>query len=268
MSNLYTNYYPRKHFNLDLYKPYPESTGFWAWLDGERALCHRWVPKNVRVLDIGCGYCETLGYHKNRGCDVYGVEADQNTAKIAERYGFNVHVGIFNADHYEKNYFDYVTMNWVLEHSVNPEETLRQIYSVLKPDGKLIFSIPNLFSLSRYTFGRLWRNWHTPYHLHLLSQQSARLLLEKTGFRYDGSKNFTVSSALIGQWAILFVHGKKGQKSKWASPGTNYLDENQEKIWFVRLYRFFEKIRIHAWLMRFADVIGMGDDRLYFATKK
>ncbi|MDR0336662.1 MAG: class I SAM-dependent methyltransferase [Planctomycetaceae bacterium] len=268
LSDLYTNYYPRKQFDVDLYKPYPESAGFFSWLDGDRAACHRWVPKNVRILDIGCGYCETLGYHKKRGCDVYGVEADENAAKIAKRYGFNVHTGIFDAHCYEENFFDYVTMNWVLEHCVQPEETLRQIYSVLKPNGKLIFSIPNLFSLSRYVFGKLWRNWHTPYHLHLFSQQSARVLLEKTGFQYNGSKNFTVSNALMGQWAILFVHGKRGEKSTWASPGTNYLTEDQEKIWFVRLYRFFETIRIHAWLMRFGDAIGMGDDRLYFATKK
>ncbi|MDR2757018.1 MAG: class I SAM-dependent methyltransferase [Planctomycetaceae bacterium] len=269
LSDFYTNYYPRKLFNLDLYKPYVESTGFFAWLDGDRALCHRWVPKNVRVLDIGCGYCETLGYHKKRGCEVYGVEADENTAKIAERYGFNVHVGFFDANNYEKDFFDYVTMNWVLEHCLNPEETLRQVYSVLKPEGKLIFSIPNSFSISRYTFGQLWTRWHTPYHLHLFSQHSARLLIEKTGFRYDGSKSFTPSSALVGQWAFLFVHGKKCQKSKWARPCPElYFEKNQEKIWFIRLYRFLEKIRIHAWLMRFGDAIGMGDDRLYFATKK
>jgi SAM-dependent methyltransferase len=269
LSDLYTNYYPRKHFDLDQYKPYMETTGFFAWLDGDRALCHRWVPENVRVLDIGCGYCETLGYHKNRGCEVYGVEADENAAKIAERYGFNVHVGLFDVNNYEKDFFDYVTMNWVLEHCLNPEETLRQIYSVLKPGGKLIFSIPHLSCISRYTFGRLWHQWHTPYHLHLFSQRSARLLIEKTGFQWEGSKNFTISSLLLDQWAMLFINAKQGQKSQWVRIGTaKYFDEKQEKIWFVQLYRFFEKIRIHAWLMRFADTIGMGDHLIYFATKK
>jgi SAM-dependent methyltransferase len=269
LSDLYTNYYPRKHFDVDLYKPYPESSGFFAWLDGDRASCHRWVPKNVRVLDIGCGYCETLGYYKNRGCEVYGVEADENIAKIAERYGFNVHAGFFDANNYKKDFFDYVTMNWVLEHCLNPEETLRQVYSVLKPGGKLIFSVPNIFSLSRYTFGKLWLNWHTPYHLHLYSQQSARLLIEKTGFQWNGSRSFTISSRLLDQWATLFVYGKQGEKSQWVKPSIEkYFNEEQEKIWFIRLYRFVEKIRIHAWLMRFGDAIGMGDDRLYFATKK
>jgi 2-polyprenyl-3-methyl-5-hydroxy-6-metoxy-1,4-benzoquinol methylase len=270
LSDLYTNYYPRRNFDIDRYEPYTESTGFFAWLDGDRALCHRWVPENVRVLDIGCGLCETLGYHKNRGCEVYGVEADENTAKIAERYGFNVHVGLFDANNYEKNFFDYVTMNWVLEHCVNPEETLRQVYSILKPGGKLIFAIPNLFCISRYTFGRLWHSWHTPYHLHMYSQQSVRLLLKKTQFQYDGSKSLTISNVLLDQWATLFIYGKKGQKSQWASSPSAvvYLDEEQEKIWFVRLFRLLEKARIHSWLMRFADSIGMGDDRIYFATKK
>ncbi len=37
------------------------------------------MPRNVRVLDIGCGFGESLGYYEARGCEAYGVEADENT---------------------------------------------------------------------------------------------------------------------------------------------------------------------------------------------
>ena len=108
LTDMYTNYYPRAAFNVDDYEPYKEKSGFFYWLDGEEGHAYRHVPKNVRVLDIGCGYCETLGYHKARGCDVYGVEADENAQKIAERYGFNIHIGLFDPANYEPNSFDYV----------------------------------------------------------------------------------------------------------------------------------------------------------------
>ncbi|MDR3111177.1 MAG: hypothetical protein LBU65_16030, partial [Planctomycetaceae bacterium] len=62
LDDLYTNYYPRSTFDIENYKPYSEHKGFMAWLDGDNAYCHCYVPPNVRVLDIGCGSCETLGF--------------------------------------------------------------------------------------------------------------------------------------------------------------------------------------------------------------
>ena len=149
LTDMYSNYYPRAQFDVGQYKPYPERTGFLSWLDGDDASCHRWVPKNVRVLDIGCGYCETLGYHKARGCEVWGCEADENVRKIANKFGFNVHIGLFDPSQYEPESFDYVTMDQVLEHLVDPLKTLREINGILKPGGKFIAAVPNLSALGR-----------------------------------------------------------------------------------------------------------------------
>jgi SAM-dependent methyltransferase len=127
LTDMYTNYYPRSNFNVDDYTPHKEKSGFLYWLDGEEGHAYRHVPKNVRVLDIGCGYCETLGYHKARGCEVYGVEADENARKIAERYGFNIEIGLFDPKKYEPESFDYVTMSCVLEHIIDPLKVLQGI---------------------------------------------------------------------------------------------------------------------------------------------
>ena len=82
LTEMYSNYYSRTQFDVETYKPYKEKGRFLHWLDGEDGHAFRHVPPNVRVLDIGCGYCETLGYHKSRGCEVYGVEADENAKRI------------------------------------------------------------------------------------------------------------------------------------------------------------------------------------------
>ena len=78
ISRLYTEYYPRTYasrqdgsFNEFIGK------GFNGWLRGDKSRAFRWVPENVRVLDIGCGYGNTMEYHRRRGCDVYGVELDE-----------------------------------------------------------------------------------------------------------------------------------------------------------------------------------------------
>jgi SAM-dependent methyltransferase len=78
---------------LEDYKPHEDLSGFKAWLNGAYSSPFRWVPKNVRVLDIGCGFGESLGYYKAQGCETYGVEVDENIRRVAENFGYNVHDG-------------------------------------------------------------------------------------------------------------------------------------------------------------------------------
>jgi SAM-dependent methyltransferase len=270
LTDMYSNYYPRSQFDIEQYKPYPDRRDFLFWLDGDSASCHCWVPKNVRVLDIGCGGCEALGYHKARGCEVWGCEADENIKKIADKYGFNVHIGLFDPNNYEKNYFDYVTMNQVLEHCIDPETTLRQVHTVLKPGGKLIISTPQPYCIERYLFRRYWLGWHTPFHINIFSKQSAQLLLQKSGFRYEYSKSRMPSAHLLNQWAALFVLGEQGKPMRFRPTAWCHAESfgnEQERLWYVRLYRFLERSRAFALPVRCADALGIGMNRIYVAVK-
>jgi 2-polyprenyl-3-methyl-5-hydroxy-6-metoxy-1,4-benzoquinol methylase len=143
LKTIYTDYYPRSALHLESYEPRKEIRGFRSWLNGEKRLAYCWVPKNVRILDIGCGFGETLGYHRSRGCDAYGVDVDENIRRVAEAFHFNVHVGPFDPDLYNPGFFDYVTMDQVMEHVTDPLETLRGIARILKPGGAVILSTPN-----------------------------------------------------------------------------------------------------------------------------
>ncbi|ORU93993.1 MAG: hypothetical protein A6F70_07260 [Cycloclasticus sp. symbiont of Bathymodiolus heckerae] len=180
LQGLYSNYYPRSTFNVDNHQPYKQAHGFKAWLDGEQSSTFRWVPRNVRVLDIGCGFGESLGYHLARGCDVYGVEADENIRRVVDKLGYKVHVGLFDPNAYPENYFDYVTMNQVLEHVTDPIQTLKGIERILKPGGQAILSMPNANGWGARLFGKYWINWHAPYHLQFFSQISMSLAVNKS----------------------------------------------------------------------------------------
>ena len=271
LTDMYSHYYPRSQFDIEQYKPYSDQKGFLSWLDGDSAGCHRWVPKNVRVLDIGCGCCETLGYHKSRGCEVWGCEADENVRKIADKFGFNVHIGLFDPKKYEKNFFDYITMNQVIERCLDPETILRQIHSVLKPGGRLVIGTPQPQSIDCFLFRRYWMGWHTPFHLNLFSKKSARQLLERTGFRYEFSKCRITTVNLLNQWGVLFVHGNPGQPTRFRTASWSHHEsfgDDLERLWYVRLYRFLEKSRVFALPVRLADALGIGMNRIYVASKE
>ena len=269
LKDMYTNYYPRADFDIDDYEPYKEKDGFLYWLDGEEGYAYRHVPKNVRVLDIGCGCCETLGYHKARGCEVYGVEADENTKKIADKFGFNVEIGLFDPKKYEPESFDYVTMDHVLEHMVDPLKTLQEINSILKPGGKCIATVPNPKALSRFFFGRYWNAWHLPFHRHFYSQNSMSILARKAGYKVDTMKSATESVALLISWARLFTLGAKGKKTSMPSQNVNdKFNLELRKRFDIRLFLFLRKIRFLCLSMRIADLFGIGDRNLIILRKE
>jgi SAM-dependent methyltransferase len=79
LSNLYTQYYPRKSY---VSVPQEFGSSKRANLKNRirqflkpKANAFEHVPRFKRVLDIGCGTCESLEYLKNKDCEAVGVDA-------------------------------------------------------------------------------------------------------------------------------------------------------------------------------------------------
>jgi 2-polyprenyl-3-methyl-5-hydroxy-6-metoxy-1,4-benzoquinol methylase len=264
LRDLYSNYYPRATFDLKAYQPYQETSGFKAWLDGDKSATFRWVPSNVRVLDIGCGFGESLGYYQSRGCDAYGVEADENIRRVAEKFGYRVHVGLFDPSLYAENSFDYVTMSQVIEHVTDPVETLRGVSRILKPGGSAVLSTPNLKGWSARLFRTRWAHWHAPYHLQLFSLASMRAAAAKAGLSVERSMTVTSSEWLKYQWIHLLTRPLPGEPSPFWS-GLREMTTRQNVG--VRALSLLHKGKVNHVLTRLIDGVGLGDNRLYFLRK-
>ncbi|MGL4944085.1 MAG: class I SAM-dependent methyltransferase [Thermoguttaceae bacterium] len=267
LTDMYTNYYPRSNFNVDDYKPYKEKNGFLYWLDGEEGLAYRHVPKNVRVLDIGCGYCESLGYHKARGCEVYGVEADENAKIIADKHEFHVKIGLFDPKDYEPCFFDYVTMDQVLEHAVDPLKTLADIDSILKPGGRFVVSVPNPHAFGRRFFGKYWLCWHLPFHRHFFSKKSVAEMAKQTGFVVDKMYSATRSNILLGNWGQIVARLTRNKSSALRCVSEGHFDPETANRFDVSTYIFLKKLRFMCLSMRIADILGVGDWNLIVLRK-
>src|SRR3546814_13408352 len=77
IGDLYTNYYPRSSFDVEAWSPPREEGRLRVWWSGLKASAFRWVPRDVTILDVGCGFGEALGYHRARGCDAHGIERSE-----------------------------------------------------------------------------------------------------------------------------------------------------------------------------------------------
>ncbi|GAB1234058.1 class I SAM-dependent methyltransferase [Ferrigenium sp. UT5] len=265
LTELYTNYYPRKCLDIANYTPHTEQNGFTAWFNGSGSSAFRWVPRNVRVLDVGCGFGQSLGYHTARGCDVYGVEADENIRRVVEKFGFKVHVGLFDDKVYEQDFFDFVTMDQVIEHVTDPIATLRGVARILKSGGTAILSTPNARGWGSRLFGKRWINWHTPYHLQFFTRESMRQAAEQSGLVLTEVKTVTNSEWLHYQWIHLVTYPKPGKPSWFWSPDKSGARAHQKIM--VRLLSLLHRTKINHWVTRLLDGLGLGDNFVFILKK-
>jgi 2-polyprenyl-3-methyl-5-hydroxy-6-metoxy-1,4-benzoquinol methylase len=263
--SLYSDYYPRRHLREADWRPHSQRNGFNAWLDGARASAFRWVPGNVRVLDIGCGFGQSLGYHANRGCEVWGVESDENVKRIAEYRGFKVRIGVFDSADFPADYFDVVTLDQVIEHMRDPAATMAGVRTVLKPGGIAILSTPNPGGSGARLFGRRWINWHAPYHLHFFSRRSMKITAERAGLDCRSLGTITPSEWLRYQWIHLATRKDPKQASPfWSGKGGYTLAERIA----LKAVSLLHRSRINHLLTRVFDTVGVGDSQLFILKRE
>ncbi len=107
------------------------------------------VPEGSEVLDIGCsagGFGEAL--QRERGAIVDGVDITSADVKQAQKRLRKAWVMDIEADTLPDKRYDVVVFADVLEHMKNPVGVLQRVKSLLKPDGIVIFSIPNMAHIS------------------------------------------------------------------------------------------------------------------------
>src|SRR4051812_31466691 len=264
IGRLYTDYYPRGNFELDSFEPEQERWGLMSWFRGERCQAFRHVPRNVRVLDIGCGFGATLAYHKARGCEAVGMEADGNVQPFAKHYGLDIRQGIFDGSQFESGYFDYVTLDQVAEHVTDPHALMRGIARVLKPGGKAIITTPNPNGLGARLFGRRWLNWHVPYHIQFYSPASIQRIAGDAGLKVLSGETVTHSEWQYYQWMHVMQFPARGRLSAFWLPGK--VEPKRRKI-LDFLIDNVRRLRLHRVISRVLDAAGFGDNYVFILQK-
>jgi 2-polyprenyl-3-methyl-5-hydroxy-6-metoxy-1,4-benzoquinol methylase len=172
-------FYPHIYFTYSPFKilEFEELTGDIPWRGNER------------VLDIGCG----IGNHTlllGKACGhITGI--DTNPDFIAEARWFSRQLGgRVNADFdhrpleeiaYPDNTFDYVFSICVLEHIPDHESILREALRILKPGGRMIFSVDSLEAIDDPELIEIHRQAHHVQKYY--RTEELKSLLEDTGFR-------------------------------------------------------------------------------------
>src|SRR3990172_3017721 len=119
--------------------------------DGQDSLAKiaRLIAPHALVLDLGAGP-GTLGQYLStaKQCIVDGVEYDPAQAQIAASFYRTLQLADLEQADLAKMFagqqYDYIVCADVLEHLRNPAHVVDQLPDLLKPDGRILLSIPNV----------------------------------------------------------------------------------------------------------------------------
>lgn len=138
------------------------------------------IGTGKKVLDLGCRD-GTLTKYFSQNNQVTGVDIDKKLLSIARR---KLKIQTKHLNLYDNwrlsGKFDIVVAGEVLEHLYHPEEVVAKSARWLKPDGRLLVSVPNAYIISarvRFLLGKEIPAHHDPTHINLFSKAKLHALL-------------------------------------------------------------------------------------------
>lgn len=113
------------------------------------------IKEKSRFLEIGAAYGATLHFLKEKrfasevvGVELYQDQENLNRYKLLDDFYFG-DIETINLDKYQE-YFDFIILADVLEHISEPKKVLEKIKPLLKKDGRVIISMPNIRHYSSF----------------------------------------------------------------------------------------------------------------------
>lgn len=149
------------------------------------------------LLDVGCGtkpYRSLFTVRSYTGLEIETPIARQRD--VAEAYYDGKSFPFDDAS------FDAVLCNQVLEHVFTPDEFLREIFRVLRPQGRLLLTVPFV-----------WDEHEQPYDYARYSSFGLRALLERNGFHIVRQSKILADASLLFQMVNAYLFKVTGARS-------------------------------------------------------
>jgi 2-polyprenyl-3-methyl-5-hydroxy-6-metoxy-1,4-benzoquinol methylase len=169
------------------------------------------VGSRNEVLDLGCGegfLAAELVRDENRVTGVDVLPEAKKTDVLEQYYSADLDQGIAHlVEQFAGKQFDRVLLLDVLEHLKNSDRLLRQCKDLVKPDGYVVVSLPNIANIT-VRLGLLFARFNytdrgilDKTHLRFFTPKSARRFLEDNGYRIVQEKETVMPLELVLGWS-------------------------------------------------------------------
>ena len=167
--------------------------------------------KRGAVLDIGAGQGMLSSRLKNLGFDVTACDLD------CDKFEYHKEISFIKCNLNKKllidKKFDYICTTEVIEHLENPYKLIRDCYSLLKENGKLIITTPNVTSYKSrilfLLFGRFFeffpRDKERSGHINPIPYWELCDILEENGFEMEMSITNKISLTVTPKYTLKSI---------------------------------------------------------------
>lgn len=154
------------------------------------------IGSKAAILDVGCGLGDFLLVAKRKGIKSMGIEVAKDAANyVSKKLGVDTFIGTLKEANLPSDYFDGVNLSHMLEHCLNPVQTLNEVNRILKQKGVIRIELPNpnsfiniLTNMYHRVTGRYKRDKYScalfpPEHIYVFPYKTLILLMRKTHFK-------------------------------------------------------------------------------------
>ena len=176
-----------------------------------------------KVLEIGCFDGYLLNKISKLGWDVYGCDPSPVVNKTKVLIGKKrIKQVFFSEKNYQNQFFDVIIFRNLLEHILDLNIFLKNVYNCLNHKGKIFIEVPDIKKIVK--LGGLGLFFHE--HISYFSIETLSYLLLRNGFKiktyYEGNPNIFLEAE-----KIKIVENKKFKKINFK---INNIDKNYFKI--------------------------------------
>ncbi len=169
---------------------------------------------NSTVLEMGCatGYM-TRHFHEKMGCYVTALDISEEQVELARPFAKKVIIGDISKEETWLELdgaYDHVIYADVLEHLADPRLALERTKKMLKPEGTVIASIPNIAYYKIRKELLLGRFDYTDYgimddtHLRFFTEKTVRAMFRQVGYEIINFERI--------------YRGRTDRRLRWLSP--------------------------------------------------
>lgn len=224
--------------------------------------------KRGRVLDVPAGKGALALRLKNLGHEVFCSDLYPQIFQIEDT---EIKFGDLDKNlPYEDESFDYIVCVEGLEHIENPSNAIREFARLLKKQGLLIVSVPNIMNIEE----RLkWLFSGYTSHFKPLSREAISDIKTSIGDEYTGMEEVALHVNPIGYSEVRYLLEKSGFELE-----KTFLDKPKKNTWlffpFVALIKLSarfnsEKKRRSRWENELnSDEVLLGGNTLIFQARK
>jgi len=203
-------------------------------------IINRYIKKQDKIIEAGCGLGQFVLYYKNKGYDILGVDFSQKAIDKLIEYNSSLNVSCADCTNlpFKDNTFDMYLSFGVVEHAeCGPEIFLNEAYRIIKPGEYAFITVPNeeccvynkIYSLEKQKQNKIFFEYG-------FSKDEFCVFLERCGFEIVEYRYHTYFVPLNMNKLYTF----KGKQYSFKKQ--NIIGKAAEKI-----YSYFNECK-HAWM--------------------